>query len=393
VADFDRVKFRVTLDNPTYRKIADQEKSQRTVRPGNLLLEKSGGGDGQPVGAVVFYDHTAEAVCSNFVARMELADQMAPRYWSFFHAAAYHIRLNVRSIKQTSGIQNLDQNSYLDERGVFPPLAEQIVIANFLDRETAKIDALVEAQERLIELLTERRQTGIAHSITRGLDPNVKMKHSGVEWLGRVPEHWEVTRLASLFNEVSENGNDDLPILSVSIHYGVSNRELDEGDLDRKVTRSEDKSKYKRVRKGDLVYNMMRAWQGGFGSVTTDGIVSPAYVVARPLRSFRTDFIEFALRTTRAIEEMRRYSRGVTDFRLRLYWEEFKDIKIALPPLSEQEAIMSSIQEHTAMSERLVSHALDANRLLEERRSALISDAVTGKLDLRNIVESEDVAA
>jgi type I restriction enzyme, S subunit len=156
-----------------------------------------------------------------------------------------------------------------------PPPAEQTLIAEFLDRETAKIDALVGEQRRLIQLLKEKRQAVIFHAVTKGLNPHAPMKPSGIEWLGDVPEHWELTRLANLFREMAEPGIDDLPVLSVSIHHGVSDTELDEEELDRKVTRSDDRSKYKRVLPGDLVYNMMRAWQGGFGT-------GPARTVGNP---------------------------------------------------------------------------------------------------------------
>ena len=140
-------------------------------------------------------------------------------------------------------------------------------------------------------------------------------KPSGVEWLGEVPVHWEVKRIASLYSEVVEAGNGDLPVLSVSIHHGVSDSELSEEEMDRKVARSEDRSKYKRVAPGDLVYNMMRAWQGAFGSVVVEGMVSPAYVVARPKTSLPTEWIEYLLRTEFAVNEIKRFSRGITDFR------------------------------------------------------------------------------
>ena len=221
----------------------------------------------------------------------------------------------------------------------FPPKSEQQTIAAFLDCETAKIDALITEQQRLIELLKEKRQAVISHAITTGLNPDVPMKDSGVEWLGEVPEHWETVRLGALFKETAEPGNDELPVLSVSIHNGVSDREFEDDELERKVVRSEDRSKYKRVKVGDLVYNMMRAWQGGFGTVVVPGMVSPAYVVARPTRQIRADFIEQLLRTQQAVEELRRNSRGVTDFRLRLYWSEFKPIKVALPSIKEQHGV------------------------------------------------------
>jgi type I restriction enzyme S subunit len=280
-----------------------------------------------------------------------------------------------------------------DELGAFrtptPPLAEQTQIAAFLDRETAKIDALVAEQRRLMELLKEKRQAVISHAVTQGLNPNAPMKPSGIEWLGDVPEHWEVTRIANVFREVAEPGIDELPILSVSIHHGVSDKEIDEEDMDRKVTRSDDRSKYKQVAPDDLVYNMMRAWQGGFGTVTVAGMVSPAYVVARPLKRIETAYIEHLLRTPQAIEQMRRHSRGVTDFRLRLYWDEFKNIQITLPPEDEAKAICVKISEMEKSFGAMTAGCEELITLLQERRTALISAAVTGQIDVRPLTEAQ----
>ena len=269
-----------------------------------------------------------------------------------------------------------------------PSRAEQVAITAFLDRETAKIDALVEEQRRLVEVLKEKRQAVISHAVTKGLDPTVPMKDSGVEWLGEVPAHWEVRRISTLFREISEPGDDELPMLSVSIHDGVSDDEVDPDGVERKVTRSEDRTKYKRVEPNDLVYNMMRAWQGGFGTVRVTGMVSPAYVVARPLAPTPTQYVEHLLRTPKAVEEMRRRSRGVTDFRLRLYWDEFKDMRIVAPPESEQRAILASVNAIVERGEALATQAEAAITLLQERRSALISAAVTGKIDVRGLVST-----
>jgi len=216
--------------------------------------------------------------------------------------------------KQGATVESIE-HSYLANTVVsLPPLPDQAAINAFLDRETTKIDALITEQERLIALLAEKRQAVISHAVTKGLDPTVPMKDSGVEWLGEVPEHWEIVRIGTMFGESQSGGRDDLPVLSVSIHHGVSDRELDDDDMDRKVTRIEDRAKYKWVMPGDLVYNMMRAWQGGFGTVSVEGLVSPAYVVARPVEKLETQLVEYILRTPQAVEEMRRYSHGVTDF-------------------------------------------------------------------------------
>lgn len=387
VADFDRARQVVDGDVPTLRSITEKERSGRLLTAGDLLLEKSGGGEKQPVGQVVLYDRSEPAVCSNFVARITLAKGMVPRFWMYLHAAAYARGVNVGSIKQTSGIQNLDQSQYFNERGVFPSEEDQGLVADFLDCETAKIDALIAEQGKLLALLAEKRQATISHAVTRGLDPNVSMKDSGVEWLGEIPVHWEVIRLGALFREVDEPGNESSPILSVSIHDGVSDKELDEKEMERKVSRSEDRSKYKAVAPHDLAYNMMRAWQGGFGAVTVAGMVSPAYVVARPIKEFLTAHVEMLLRTPAAVTEMKRHSRGVTDFRLRLYWDEFKTISVALPPKNEQMQIAAFLSGELTKFDASGNEAELVIALLKERRSALIAAAVTGKIDVRGAVE------
>lgn len=287
----------------------------------------------------------------------------------------------------TSTINQLTIGNLNGFEVLLPPPDEQIAISTFLARETSKIDELVAEQRRLIELLTEKRQAIISRAVTKGLNPHAHMKASGVEWLGEVPAHWDVLRIANVFNEVNDPGNDQLPVLSVSIHDGVSDKELDDDELDRKVTRSDDRTKYKRVTKNDLVYNMMRAWQGGFGTVTVDGMVSPAYVVARPRTALSTAYIEHVLRTPQAIEQMRRFSRGVTDFRLRLYWDEFKNLTVPLPPRSEAIAICKHIEAMIESFDAICGVSEESIDLLQERRTALISAAVTGKIDVREIVK------
>lgn len=269
-----------------------------------------------------------------------------------------------------------------------PDVKEALKIANFLDHETGKIDALIEKQQQLIKLLQEKRQAVISHAVTKGLNPAAPMKDSGVEWLGQIPAHWEVKRVCQLFSESSRRASTDdelqFPIFSVSIHHGISDKELDEEELDRKVTRSEDRSLYKVVRNNDLAYNMMRAWQGGFGATKLSGLVSPAYVVCNPRTPIDSYFFELVLRTPNAVTELKRYSRGITDFRLRLYWDEFKNILVPVPSGGEVEQILSSIQHTNFLYGKLISVANRQIELLQERRTALISAAVTGKIDVRD---------
>lgn len=325
------------------------------------------------------------------VARPTAGNSAEFLHWLF--TSAPFRKLGEGSMYGAGGQKRVPDDFARDFRLALPSVDEQAAIAAFLDRETGKIDALVEAQRRLIELLKEKRQAVISHAVTKGLDPAAPTKNSGVEWLGDVPAHWEVSRLANLFREIIEPGDDSLPVLSVSIHNGVSDDEAAPDQSERKVTRSEDRTKYKRVQPNDLVYNMMRAWQGGFGTVQVTGAVSPAYVVARPSRPEIARFVELLLRTPKAVEEMRRRSRGVTDFRLRLYWDEFKDMGVAVPAVEEVCQILWVIADKSTRWEQLIEEAEAAIGLLQERRSALVSAAVTGKFDVRGVVPNISEAA
>lgn len=289
----------------------------------------------------------------------------------------------IRSMTGAGGLKRVSAEAVRNYHVNISSPEDQVAIARFLGRETGLIDGLIEKKTRFIALLKEKRAAVITHAVTKGIDPDAEMKDSGVDWLGRVPAHWDVLRIAALFREVSRPADPALPVLSVSIHDGVTDGELADEDRDRKIALSEDRTKYQGVAPGDLVYNMMRAWQGAFGAVTVKGLVSPAYVVAAPITSFRTKFIEHLLHTKSAAEEIRRFSRGIADFRMRLYWDHFRALKVCLPPLEEQDRILSEIDAETARIDGLITLTERSIDLLREKRSALITAAVTGKIDVR----------
>ena len=170
VADFDRTQFRVRLDAPTLRSLDRNVLRSNQIAQDDLLLEKSGGGDKQPVGAVVLYEHDRPAVCSNFVARMPVADDHHPRYLAYLHSALYEARVNTRSIKQSTGIQNLDSASYLREVVGLPGFREQRAIASFLDRATTETDSLITRIRQAINHLNELRTGLISAAVTGKID-------------------------------------------------------------------------------------------------------------------------------------------------------------------------------------------------------------------------------
>ncbi len=179
---------------------------------------------------------------------------------------------------------------------------------------------------------------------------------------------WEQRKLGELYTERNERGNDSLPILSVSIHHGVSNGELDSDALGKQVRRSDDKSLYKRVYSGDLVFNMMRAWQGAIGVVKSDGMVSPAYITAIPNEEIFPPFMDFNLRRDVIIAQINNLSYGVTDFRKRLYWDSFIRVLCCIPSTDEQERIVS-IFEHL---DRLITlHQHEYTKTVNVKKSML----------------------
>ncbi|WP_052515474.1 restriction endonuclease subunit S [Dethiosulfatarculus sandiegensis] len=166
--------------------------------------------------------------------------------------------------------------------------------------------------------------------------PYPNYKYSGKPWAGDIPEHWELWRNGRLLSQRNQTGYGDLPILEVSLRTGVRVRDMD--NMKRKQMMS-DREKYKRAAKGDIAYNMMRMWQGAVGVASVDGLVSPAYVVARPFPEVDCRYYSYLFRTQAYMDEVDGYSRGIVKDRNRLYWPDFKSMPSVVPPYEEQRQI------------------------------------------------------
>ncbi len=265
-----------------------------------------------------------------------------------------------------------------------PDLATQNAVTAFLDREAAHIDQLIAKKERQVALLEQRARQFVSDMATGMASNDGPTFATGLIHIPQIPLNWTLRRAGHLFQQVAEPNTDDLPVLSVSIHSGISDRQLDDEERDRKVNLIEDRSSYKRVRPGYLAYNMMRAWQGAVGVSTVDGAVSPAYVVARPTQDLHSPYYQYLLRTAPFIEQMRQGSKGITDFRLRLYWEQFRQIVLPVPPLEEQRQIARAAENAFRHAAEVVEKVRASVEHLKERRAALITAAVTGQVDVRS---------
>lgn len=349
------------------------------VEPGDLAINKMKAWQG----SVAVSDHRGIVSPAYFIFKPN--HNINSRYLHYLFRSKNYIAGYLSISKGVRVNQwDLDPDKHRVMPVLIPKPEEQAMIVSFLDAETKRIDELIEIKHRFISLLLEKKSSIIANAITRGIAPNATLHDSEVEWVGKIPSHWAVIRVADLFREVDRPADTTLPVLSVSINGGVTDKELEDDERDRIVNLSDDRTKYQRVCPGDLVYNMMRAWQGAFGTVSVDGLVSPAYVVAQPKSDFLTKFIELSLQTSMGSEEVRRYSKGIADFRMRLYWEHFRNLKICLPPLAEQAEIIRHIEMESARIDYLVSKTDHSIDLLKEHRSALITSAVTGKINVCN---------
>ena len=266
-----------------------------------------------------------------------------------------------------------------------PPLPEQTAIVRYLDHADRRIRRYIRAKQKLIKLLEEEKQAIIHQAVTGQIDvrtsqPYPAYKPSGVEWLGDVPAHWEIVRNGRLFVQRNEIGFPELPILEVSLKTGIRIRDFENSD--RKQVMS-DRSMYKRAVKGDIAYNMMRMWQGAVGVTPVDGLVSPAYVVAKPLAGTEPRYFGALFCTSAYMAEVDKYSRGIVKDRNRLYWEDFKQMPTPCPPPDEQVLIADAIDHRTATIDDGIHRIERQISFLYEYRTRLIADVVTGKLDVR----------
>lgn len=260
-----------------------------------------------------------------------------------------------------------------------PPLARQLAIADFLDRETARLDALVASKQRLLGLLAEKRKAIITTAVTRGLDPKARMLPTGVEWMPEAPSHWRPTRIGRLFRQSKLLGFPDLTVLSVYREYGVIERSSRDDNAN---VLPDDLTKYQLVEAGDLVVNKMKAWQGSLGISNLRGITSPDYVVFRPTHPELPAYLHFMLRTPQLTTVYLSNSNGIRINQWRIEPERFLNIPVLLPPMDEQRAIVAHIAREAAKLDAVRAATERTIALLKERRSALIAAAVTGQIDV-----------
>jgi len=269
----------------------------------------------------------------------------------------------------------------------FPPLAEQAAIVRYLDYVDRRVERLVRAKRKLIELLTEQKQAIIHRAVTRGLDPDAPLKDSGVEWLGRVPAHWEVVRLGHLLRERGETNKRGqiTHVLSLLKDRGVIPYD-EKGNIGNK--KSEDITRYKVVRPNDIVMNCMNVIIGSVGLASETGCLSPVYYVLTPRNDDSSRYLNAIFQCPRFHRSLVRIGNGILAHRMRIPMDLLKCELLPHPSVPEQLAIVDYLDSAITEADQAISRTEHEIDLVNEYRTRLIADVVTGKLDVREAADA-----
>lgn len=381
------------IDDPAPRKLSVAEKKSTLLLAGDLLVTKSSGSS-LHIGKTTLVTAEIEALecCySNFMQRIRTKPSFSPKFaWYVMNNDIARLQFDHLS-NSTTGLANLNSTMIGELLLAVPPNAEQQTIAAFLDRETGKIDALIAEQQRLVELLAEKRQAVISHAVTKGLNPDAPMKDSGIVWLGDVPERWATTRLKYATKLIvdcphetpvySEDGGY-LVIRTADVTEGVlqtSNMyRVDENEFQRRIRRQA-------LQFQDIVYGREGERWGLAALVPLDGdfCLGQRMMQFRSTSSFCPTFLMWQINSISTYRQGQIDTVGATSPHVNV--STIANYLLTEPPFEEQQAIAAFLNNETAKLDTLTAEASRAIALLQERRSALISAAVTGKIDARGI--------
>ena len=380
--DYDRFMFKNTsISALTKRHYRKSIVAKLRLLKGDIVIEKSGGGERTPVGRAVIFDKDYVALFANFMDRLRCGAFVYPKFMLYIFATFYKNQYTRNYIKQTTGIQNLDLSLMLNKEHVpMPPLSEQKAIAEFLDKKCGEVDALIADIQQEIETLEQYKRSVITEAVTKGLDPSVPMKDSGAGWMPTVPAHWLVEKIKYHLHLKTQKNMSDRQVLSLYRDYGIVPK--DSRNDNHNVT-SEDTSSYRFVRVGDFVVNKMKAWQGSVAVSQYEGIVSPAYFVYEFIdESFDKKYFHYLLRNKSYTTEFMRLSGGIRVGQWDLPAEAFENTLVLIPPIEEQQQIADYLDKKCKEIEGVIADKQSQIETLESYKKSLIFEYVTGKKEI-----------
>ena len=263
-----------------------------------------------------------------------------------------------------------------------PPLDEQMYISSYLDTQCAKIDAVLEQTRQSIEEYKRLKQAVITRAVTKGIRPGRKMKDSGIEWIGEVPEEWEVRRIKTLFSLRDERNYlplEEVNLISLYTDKGV----VQHSDLEKTTgNKASNADGYKLVYENDIVVNIILCWMGAIGRSAYNGVTSPAYDIYIPSDEVDCRFYHHYFRTSGFSGDCYKRGKGIMAMRWRTYSDQFRDIRVVMPPIEEQREILAYLDMKTAEIEKLIVKKEGFIIELESYKKSLIYECVTGKREV-----------
>lgn len=298
----------------------------------------------------------------------------------------YYLALdNVKALKPLySGLRKtINVNTFQGTKLPVPPRDEQNQIVRFLDWKVSRVNHLINIKKKEIQSVTALKHTLISDAVIHGVNSKVQMKPSGVKWLGHIPEHWTMIKLRQILRPVSVKNHPELPLLSVTREQGVIVRNVESKEENHNYI-PDDLSGYKVVQKGQFAMNKMKAWQGSYGISDYTGIVSPAYFIF-DVNFDNLEYFHFAIRSKVYVNFFAQASDGIRVGQWDLQMDKMKEIPFIIPPADEQIAIVEHVRAAMPKYDALIEKLNEEIKLLEEYKAKLISDVVTGKIDIRDV--------
>lgn len=338
----------------------------------------------------VGYVHSKGIITSAYICLRPLKD-VNSRYYVFLLKA-----MDAQKVFHGLGTGIRKTLSFSELKNVLlpvPPRDEQEQIVRFLDWKVSSINKLINIKQQEIAELKELKKATISDAVTHGLDKNVPMKDSGIAWLGKIPQHWEMLKLRQILSSFSEKNHPNMPLLSVVREKGVIIRNTDNTDENHNYI-PDDLTNYKLVKAGQFAMNKMKAWQGSYGVSNHDGIVSPAYFVFNFTLDIDKQFFNVAIRSKPYVSFFGQASDGIRVGQWDLSMNRMKDIPFYVPPREEQNHIARFLDARCSEIDRLITENQAQIANLHDLKSSLIADVVTGQIDVRDveIPEYEQVA-
>lgn len=366
----------INVDDLPEMDFDESEQKLYGLRPGDILMCEGG-----EIGRCAIWDSDRRCFYQKALHRLRpTTDKDDPRYFVLVMRAAVEAGLfSLRASAAT--IQHLPAEKLRVVRYPAPPIEEQRAIVNRVSRQTARLDALVAAKQRVLDLLAEKRKAVIATAVTRGLDPKVKLRDSGVPWLGEIPLHWELRRAKYLFRQSA------LPVATVDeivTCFRDGQVTLRRNRREEGFTNADLEVGYQGIRQGQLVLHSMDAFAGAIGVSDSDGRCSPEYIICDPLDgdAIVPEYFGPLLRTMALAGFIQASCPAVRERAPRIRFNNFGEMYLPVPPQREQRAIVDHITRETVKLDAVRAATERTIALLKERRSALIAAAVTGQLEV-----------